>query len=508
MTQSPAPTPPPTHASELACTRDLSQVHLARFTFWLPWLFVLLIIVGAVLLLTPYATPHIFDTALGEYIPVGEPITPSEAFFTATSAACVTGLTVRDTARDFTPFGQVVIASLFQLGALCVITFGSLLVMRINSALSPLGYTNASSSTTPPPKHSLLRLVCLIVLVTLAFELLGAALLYPLWQDPADGTLSLSTRAGMSLFHAASAFCNAGFDITGHSLTGYRYAMLTHAVILPLIVVGGLGFPVLEDIFRVVRARLFTRYRDPSNQWAGRLSWYTKLVLGTSACLYLWGVVTIGAGQMMPYIHESMEHGVTAHAQAPDPLSFSTVGGVLADTSFMSVTSRTAGFNAMPIDELQPAGRFSVVTLMFVGGSLGSSAGGLTTLVFALLMVSVVATLRQRAYTLALGQPIRWSLIRQILALAVCFILLVTASTLLLCLMEPFTFQALLFEAVSASTGTGLSLGITPDLTEFGRKVVAGTMFLGRVGPLVLLGWVMQDGFADSSIKVMSGIRD
>jgi len=299
----------------------------------------------------------------------------------------------------------------------------------------------------------------------------------------------------MSLFHAVSAFCNAGFDITGHSLVRYRHAMLTHAVILPLIVVGGLGFPALENLFSVMRFKLSGRLRfrpvrpgTPTDITAGRLSLHTRIVLTATACLYLWGVMTIGAGQLMPYLHESMQQGVTAHADRPDPLTASTVGGILADASFMSVTSRTAGFNAIPMDELQPAGRFGVMTLMMVGGSPGSTAGGFKTTVIALLALSVIATVRQRPRAEAFGRTIADSLVRKAATIGLCYLLLVTVSTMLLCLSEPFTFQALAFEAVSASTTTGLSLGITGDLTGFGRAVIIAAMFLGRVGPLALLG--------------------
>jgi len=468
---------------------------LARPGLLLPMSFALLILIGTPLLMAPRATPHVFDPALNAYVSAGEPITFSEALFTATSAVCVTGLTVRDTARDFTPFGQAVIGSLIQLGGLGIIIFGSMLATLLGQSLSLKENLNLRDMLNDQPMHKLHSFVRFIVLTTIGIELIGAAVLYPLWDDSVGSALTTGQRVGMSLFHAVSAFCNAGFDITGHSLVGYRHAMLTHAVILPLIVVGGLGFPALENLFSAARFRLsrWLRYRPvrpgaPVDLTAGRLSLHTKIVLTTTACLYLWGVVTIGTGQLMPYFHEAMQQGVTAHADRPDPLTVTSFGGVLADASFMSVTSRTAGFNAMPMDQLQPAGRFGVMTLMMVGGSPGSTAGGFKTTVIALLALSVIATIRQRPRAEAFGRTIADSLVRKAATIGLCYLLLVTVSTMLLCLSEPFTFQSLMFEAVSASTTTGLSLGITGDLTGLGRAVIIASMFLGRVGPLALLG--------------------
>jgi trk/ktr system potassium uptake protein len=472
----------------------LSRV-LARPGLLLPMSFLLLIAIGTPLLMTPRATLHAFDESLNAFVAVGEPLSFSEALFTATSAVCVTGLVVRDTAQTFSPFGQTVIGILIQLGGLGIIIFGSMLASLLGQSLSMKENVSLKEMLSDMPMHRMRGFVRFIVLTTLGIELLGALAMYPMWLDPPSGALTGMQRMGMSLFHSVSAFCNAGFDITGYSLVPYRYSLLTHGVMVPLILIGGLGFPAIENLFNVARARLTKRFRyrpvrpgNPIDLTAGRLSLHTKLVLTVTAALYLWGVVTIGAGQLMPYFHESMQQGVTAHADRPGPLTLSKAGGLLADASFMSVTSRTAGFNAMPMDDLQPAGRFGVMTLMMVGGSPGSTAGGFKTTVIALLALSVVATVRQRPRAEAFGRTIADALVRKAATIGLCYLLLVTASTMLLCLSEPFTFQALAFEAVSASTTTGLSLGITGDLTGSGRAVIIATMFLGRVGPLALLG--------------------
>ena len=476
MTDTPTPdTPPSAHVA----THD-ARTLLARLSLLLPVFFCILIVLGSLLLMTPYATPHVYDTALNRHVPTGEPITLGEALFTATSAVSLTGLNVRDTARDFTPFGQAVIALLIQLGALSIITLGSLFTFHIGQRLASNIQPNSNDPPDAPPAINTKRLIVLIILSTLAIELIGAALLYPVWQDPAGGALSVSQRAGMSLFHAVSAFSNAGFDLTGQSMLAYRHALLTHAVFLPLIVVGGLGYPVLHNLVHVLRAR-----RAGTKQ---RPSLHTRLVLSTTAGLYLFGVIVIGAGQLAPHLHDSMRLGVTAHAQDLDALTMADAGGVLADASFMSLASRTAGFNTIPMDELQPASRFGVMALMLVGGSPGSSAGGIKTTVLAILVLSSLATLRQRRTLPAIAQLISENLIRQALALLVGFVLLVVLAILLLSLVEPFSFQSLAFEAISAASNTGLSLGITDSLTRYGRGVILATMLLGRVGPLFLLG--------------------
>jgi trk system potassium uptake protein TrkH len=468
---------------------------LARPGLLLPISFATLILVGSVLLMTPRATPHVLDATGQSYISTGTPLTFGEALFTATSAVCVTGLTVRNTAQDFSPFGQTVIAFLIQLGGLGIIIFGSMLATLLGQSLSLKENLNLREMLNDHPLHRVRGFVRFIVLSTIGLELIGAAAMYPVWDNPDGGVLTVSERVGMSLFHAVSALCNAGFDITGDSLVAYRYRFVSHTVIVALIVVGGLGFPALENLFSVARVRLgnLFRYRPvrpgvAHDLTAGRLSLHTKIVLTATLCLYLWGLLLIGAGQLMPYLHDPLRREAIVDAAGHDPLTMRRLGGIVADAHFMSVTSRTAGFNTMPMSDLEPAGRVTVMTLMMVGGSPGSTAGGFKTTVIALLILSVVATVRQRPRAEAFGRTIADALVRKAAAIGICYILLVTVATILLCLSEPFPFQSLAFEAVSATTTTGLSLGITGDLTGFGRGVIIACMFLGRVGPLALIG--------------------
>jgi trk system potassium uptake protein TrkH len=313
-------------------------------------------------------------------------------------------------------------------------------------------------------------------------------------------------RIGLSLFHSVSAFCNAGFDLTGASLVPYRNSSLTYFVVGPLIILGGLGFPVLNNIVEVARDRFrrvrwravwnrVTYRRDPlhparlvtsNDQPRRRLTLHTKLVLVTTLALFLWGLLTIGAAQILSRRGLVPEAAPTTQPQLVLESTQRGVVGAIADASFMSISARTAGFNSLPMDQLEPASRFSIITLMIVGGSPGGAAGGLKTTVLAVLLWSVLSTIRQRRETEVFGRAIADSLVRQAGTVAICYLMLIVVSTLLLSLSEKASFGVILFEAVSAATTTGLSLGLTFELTPFGKVVIIATMFLGRVGPLAL----------------------
>jgi trk system potassium uptake protein TrkH len=306
------------------------------------------------------------------------------------------------------------------------------------------------------------------------------------------------------LFHSVSAFCNAGFALQSDSLVQYRYSAFMHLVFVPLIVAGGLGFPVLENVAAVGRHR-WRRWRERRsgraavppmghvvNLSAGRLSLHSKLVLTTTAALYLYGVAGMAASQLRPFVTRGAQAADQEVAAATEWRGSETIAGTLADASFMSVTARTAGFNTMPMDEVEPAGRFVLITLMLVGASPGGTGGGMKTTTLAIIVLTIGATLRQRERTEAFGREIGNLLVRRAATMAASLVVLATVSTLLLTLSETGPYINLAFEAVSAATTTGLSLGTTTSsLTGFGKVVIIVTMFLGRVGPLALLGALM-----------------
>lgn len=420
----------------------------------LPLSFVALITFGTLLLKLPAATPH------------DQPIGWVDALFTATSAVCVTGLAVRSTADGFTPFGQAVILGAIQLGALGFMIFGSTLALLFGVRPSYRESLTLSAALDEYPAHRIMRFAWFIVGTTLAIEAIGAAVLYGLW--PESLTHGPGGRAWQAIFHSVSAFCNAGFDITGASLEPMRAGLAPYLGIAPLIILGGVGFLVLEDVTGYIRRRLRPRPGRP----APRLSTHSKIVLSTTACLLVVGTMAI-------FVAQSVARGGPAL-------------GTFADAAFLSVTARTAGFNAMPMDELSPGSRFTTMVLMAVGGSPGSTAGGIKTTTLAVLVLAVVATVRGRQDTEAFGRRLPDALVRRAATVAAGFFGVVVLATLTLDLTETIAFEPLLFEVVSAATTTGLSLGATSELSPFGRVVISLTMFLGRLGALSLLGALLQ----------------
>lgn len=472
---------------------------LRRPGMLLPMSFFVLILIGTVLLKAPLA------------VPAGQHLSWLDAIFTMTSAVCVTGLTVRDTGTTFTAYGQTVIGVFIQLGALGIIIFGSVLALMFGRTLSLREDLSLSQMLHDQPLQNITRFVRFIVIATLTVQLIAVLAMIPMWEAPPDQTYNAQERVGMSLFHAVSAFGNAGFDLTGDSMVPYRYAPLAHLVLIPLVVFGSIGFPVLDNLWRVGKAWVLARWRRPRRVWRTltpfdrpvalsakrpRLNLHTKIVLTTAVIVYVAGAVVLLAAKLVPYLHPDLTHGVPDAPDTNVPLTASLVWRHFLDASFLSFSSRTAGFNSMPMEELSMAGRFTTMVLMLIGGSPGGTAGGAKSTVVALLVLSIVATLRGRRETEAFGRTISDAMVRRAATLGICYVALASVVTILLCISEGarHSFEVILFDAVSATAVTGLSLGLTDDLSAFGKWVVIVTMFLGRVGPLTLLGALMLTG--------------
>ena len=446
----------------------------------LAWLGILasLTLLGAILLKLPAAAA------------THRPLTWGEAIFTASSATSLTGLTVRSTATGFSTFGQCIILALIQLGALALLVFGSFVAALMLGRL-PHGNraANRAESTNTLERDAMRtsarRLAVKVVLVTLAIEAVGVMALLGISFGAADGG-TLGERLAASAFHAVSALTNAGFDVSGHSLIDHRYAASAHAVILPLIVLGGLGMPVLFEI----GSRLRRRGGKPTRNTASKrktpraLSTYARLVLATTAVLYVFGLLAIAGGQLTPHVYDWLGMGVTAHAEEAGALSVAGLARLLADSSFLALSARSAGFTTMPIDQLEPGGQLAVMALMLIGGSPASVAGGVKTAAVAALGLASLDALRRG--TRLPRRFASWCL-RLAGVVAAYLIGLIALGTYLLALSENFPLQKLLFEVISAATTTGLSLGITQHLTGFGWFVLIATMLLGRAGPLALV---------------------
>lgn len=427
-------------------------------------------------------------------VPAGNPIGWLDALFTSTSAVCVTGLIVRDTATEFTRFGQLVILLLIQLGGLGIVSYAAFVILLSGRTLnlrllSTVGGAVSADQAGPVVVRKLVRF---ILISTLVFEGLGALLLL----DLLPGEAAWSQRAFTALFMSISAFCNAGFAVFSDSLVSHRWSWEAHAVIAPLIVLGGLGFPVLMNLYEAMWPRVRGLLRQ-APRWEHpprlRLSLHTKLVLLTTLGLYVVGTAGILAGQGAGDARLAAERAALTGVDAGDVADLSP-GQRLLDASFLSITARTAGFNTMPMAELSPSSRFVTILLMFVGGSPGSTAGGIKTVTLAILVLLVWSTLRNRPGPEALGRRLPVVSVQRAATLVTLGFLTVAAVITVLRFTESSPDAALTFEAVSACSTVGLSVDLTPSLSPAGRVTLVLAMFAGRLGPLTLLAALMAGG--------------
>ncbi|NQV25151.1 MAG: potassium-transporting ATPase subunit KdpA [Rhodopirellula sp.] len=428
--------------------------------------FIGLILVGTLLLLLPGSvTSRASEVGVLERCRV--------AFFTATSASCVTGLVVVPTGGPnawWSRFGQVVIMILFQIGGLGMMSLSATFALLTGNRLA----FRESAAVTEVSEASTIRdvrqLLIAILGFTLAAEAIGAVLLSTLWSD-----LSFADRAFYGTFHAISAFCNAGFSLTGQSFLGLGTRWQVWGVVCSLIVVGSLGFGTLRTLGGAVW-RSWRTSREPSSLFRHRrlreqLPLSPRLILTTTVILLAGGTITY-------WLLESV--GV----RSDDPF-----GKRIADAWFQSVTFRTAGFNTVDHAELQPATKLFSIGLMFIGASPGSTGGGVKTVAIAIVVLAMLSILRGRSHVECHGRMIPDSQVRYAVVIISMGLAATMASTLLLTIFETdsFSFLDILYEATSAFATVGVSTGITGDLTPASQLVVAATMFLGRVGPLTLL---------------------
>lgn len=378
-----------------------------------------------------------------------------DALFTATSAVCVTGLVVLDTGTYWSPFGQVVILILIQAGGFGFMTSSTLLLILIGrrARLRDRLLLGQALGLTSPGET--LRLVRRIAIFTIGLEALGTFLLTT--RLIIDGA-PFRDALWSGLFFSISAFNNAGFDISGdfQSLIPYQHDPFILGTIGMLLVLGGISFMVLADTVSQRRWR--------------RLTIDTKLVLSTTAALVL-------VGTLMILVLES-----------ENPLTLGAMDWPhrIVNALFFSVTPRTAGFNAVDVGNLDEATTFFLMPLMFIGGSAGSTAGGIKLQTFSLLLFAIISALRGRDHVAAFGREATNTQVYRALSVALLAIAILFSVAFTLTLTEQQRFVTVLFESVSALGTVGLSTGITPELSTPGRLIIAGAMFAGRLGPLTL----------------------
>ncbi len=404
--------------------------------------FVILIAVGTVLLSLPAAAP------------AGHRIGPTDALFTATSAACVTGLIVLDTASGFSTFGQVVILALIQIGGLNIMVLSTFAAIILGRDLGFRGEAALGSVLDLSSPATAYRLATFIVLATVIVEAAGAALLGLAWS--ANGA-SPFDAAWNGVFHSVSAFCNSGFALQSDSLLMFNQSPLVLLVFSALIILGGLGFAVL--------AGLWWRVRGGS---AVGLGVHIRLVIVASAVL-----IVVGWALYLGLEWDRSLAGL-------DP------GDRVVNALFQSVTTRTAGFNSVPLDNLQPATMLIVMLLMFIGASPGGTGGGIKTTTAVVLLAAIPAIAARWSDVVVMKRRIPLSTVFRSTAIAVVGMVIVLVTVGLLLATHDVPFESLLFEGFSAFGTVGLSVGATASLNGFGKLVIVGAMLAGRIGPLTL----------------------
>ena len=399
------------------------------------------ILLGTVLLMLPFSSAE-------------KVITPfHEALFTATSAVCVTGLVVKDTGSYWSLAGQTIILALIQTGGLGVVTVAASVSLLSGKKISLMQRSTMQNAISAPKVGGIVRLTRFILRGTFLIEAAGTVLLLPVFMGDYG-----KKGIWMSVFHSISAFCNAGFDILGTdssmfpSLTGYSGNILINLVIMLLIITGGIGFLTWDDIY--TNKLNFKRYRMQS-----------KIILMTTACLILFPTVFF---YICDLTNLPMEKRLLAAA-------------------FQSVTTRTAGFNTINISEMSEASKAVMILLMLIGGSPGSTAGGMKTTTFSVLILNAIATFRSQENAGAFGRRLEYHVIKNAATIAMLYFALFFGGGIAISVYEGLPLLDCLYEAASAVGTVGLTLGITPELHVFSQVVLIILMYLGRVGGLTLI---------------------
>ncbi|ANP71394.1 TrkH family potassium uptake protein [Cryobacterium arcticum] len=377
----------------------------------------------------------------------------AEAIFTATSAVCVTGLTVVDTATYWTPFGQVVILLLIQVGGFGVMTFASVIGLAVVRRLSLRSRVTAASEVRSVGLEDVKGLVLGVVTISLAVEMIVALLLSLRFLVGYGEPVGRAIWLGV--FHAVSSFNNAGFALFTDNLMGYAVDPFICLPIAAAVILGGLGFPVIVQLRKHLRS---------PRQWTMN----TRIVLAGTVTLLVAGTVYITAVEW-------------SNPATLGPLDWPAK--VLVGF-FQSVQTRTAGFNSIDVGAMDSASLLGMDVLMFIGGGPAGTAGGIKVTTFAVLYFILVAEIRGDGVVNVFGKRLSRAVHRQAITLVLLAVFVVTASTAALMLITDIGLDALLFETISAFGTVGMSTGITAGLPPAGQAILILLMFIGRLGPI------------------------
>lgn len=401
------------------------------------------ILLGALLLTTPLASAK-----------PGYTVSFLDALFTATSAVCVTGLVVVDTGTTFSLFGQLVIITLIQVGGLGIMSITTMAALLMGKRIKLRERLIMQEALNQLSIEGIVRLTVYVIKVTLLIECIGGTILALRWY-PELGMQGIY----FGYWHAISSFCNAGFDLFGdfRSLTDYVDDITVNLVVTSLIIVGGIGFTVISDIW--------------TTRKLSRCSTHTKVVLMMTLILLIVGTVGI-------FLLEINNGNTLAD------LSWS---GKLLGSYFQSVTARTAGYNTLDIGKMETATLFLMIILMFIGASPGSTGGGVKTSTIAVMTSAMVAMTRGNQDAELFHRRIPQFVVYKAFTILFIAMLLVIVVTMALTITERSPFLNILFEVVSAFGTVGLTTGITTSLSVFGKIAIILTMFAGRIGPITLV---------------------
>lgn len=400
-----------------------------------------IIIIGSLLLMLPFATKEAGCASFGD------------ALFTATSAVCVTGLVIRDTATYWSVFGQGVILLLIQIGGMGIVTVAVSVAAVSGKKIGLMQRSTMQEAISAHHVGGIVRLTKFILKTTLFIELGGAALLaYPFCRD-----FGFPKGIWYALFHSVSAFCNAGFDLMGtkepfSSLTSYSSDVLVNITVIMLIVIGGIGFLTWEDI--------------KNNKWhIRRYRMQSKVILSVTGILIVLPALYFFFGEF----------------------SDKPMGERILSSLFQSVTPRTAGFNTASLADMSQTGQMLVIILMLIGGSPGSTAGGMKTTTFAVLLASALSVFRRHEHTHFFKRRITEVAVKNAATVFLMYLVLFLGGGMIISRIENIPLLTSVFETASAIGTVGLSLGITARLGAVSRIILTVLMFLGRVGGLTLV---------------------
>lgn len=402
--------------------------------------FGLLILVGALLLNLPISSKN------------GESIGFINALFTSASSVCVTGLTVVNTLDHWTNFGHLVIILLIQMGGLGFMTMATIVALFLGKKISLKDRLVIKEQLNQDTMTGLVKLTKYVIYATFSIEFLGAVLL----STRLIPIYGLGRGIWYSIFHAISAFCNAGFDLFGDSLVPYVGDLLINLTISGLIILGGLGFSVYLDI--------------NDKRCFRKLNLHSKLVIIISISLLLIGSISIFL----------IEYG------NPETLKYLSLKDKVLASFFQSTISRTAGFYSVPLAKLEESTVFIMIILMFIGGSPGSTGGGIKTTTFGVLFLATRSVVKGSEDVVVFRKRISTEIIHRALAIASISMAIILIVSLILTLTEEANFIDILYESTSAFATVGVSRDLSPNLSGLGKLIIALTMYTGRVGPLTM----------------------